>query len=80
MLSIQPPLDFRNGQGLVALSRVIAPGHAAAGYVNLAIYPATHRRTVKVQLFVDFIRKRFVGKPEWDQALSKIPSLAGLLR
>jgi DNA-binding transcriptional LysR family regulator len=46
----------------------------------LAIYPATHRRTVKVQLFVDFIRKRFVGKPEWNQAPSKIQSLAGLLR
>jgi DNA-binding transcriptional LysR family regulator len=45
----------------------------------LAIYPATHRRTIKVKLFVDFIRKRFSGKPEWDEALSKIPSLANLL-
>jgi DNA-binding transcriptional LysR family regulator len=38
----------------------------------LAIYPATHRRTVKVKLFVDFIRKRFSGKPEWDLALSSV--------
>ena len=46
----------------------------------LAIYSATHRRTVKVKLFVDLIRKRFFGKPEWDEALSKIPSLTALLR
>jgi len=46
----------------------------------LAIYPVTHRRTVKVKLFVEFIRKRFSGKPEWDKALSKIPSLTALIR
>lgn len=38
----------------------------------LAIYPETHRRTVKVKLFVDFIRKRFSGTPKWDRALEKI--------
>jgi DNA-binding transcriptional LysR family regulator len=45
----------------------------------LAIYPATHRRIVKVKLFVEFIRKRFSGKPVWDAALSKIPSLEAIL-
>jgi DNA-binding transcriptional LysR family regulator len=35
----------------------------------LAIYPVTHRRAVKVKLFVDFIAQRFAGEPVWDQAL-----------
>jgi DNA-binding transcriptional LysR family regulator len=35
----------------------------------LAIYPASHRRALKVKLFVDFIAKRFSGEPVWDQAL-----------
>jgi DNA-binding transcriptional LysR family regulator len=39
----------------------------------LAIYPTTHRGTVKVKLFVEFIRKRFSGEPEWDKALRGIP-------
>ena len=38
----------------------------------LAIYPTTHRGTIKVQLFVEFIRKRFSGEPEWDRALHGI--------
>jgi DNA-binding transcriptional LysR family regulator len=41
----------------------------------LAIYPATHRRTIRVKLFVDFIRRRFSGKPVWDAGLSQIPGL-----
>jgi DNA-binding transcriptional LysR family regulator len=35
----------------------------------LAIYPVTHRRALKVKLFVDFIAGRFAGEPVWDQAL-----------
>jgi DNA-binding transcriptional LysR family regulator len=35
----------------------------------LAIYPVTHRRAVKVKLFVDFITERFSGEPEWDRVL-----------
>jgi DNA-binding transcriptional LysR family regulator len=35
----------------------------------LAIYPATHRRALKVKLFVDFIAVRFSGEPEWDKSL-----------
>lgn len=37
----------------------------------LAIYPVTHRRAVKVRLFVDFIAQRFAGEPEWDVALRR---------
>jgi len=32
----------------------------------MAIYPVTHRRALKVNLFVDFISARFSGEPEWD--------------
>jgi hypothetical protein len=42
----------------------------------LAIYPTTHRGTVKVKLFVEFIRRRFSGEPEWDRALQGILGLA----
>jgi DNA-binding transcriptional LysR family regulator len=42
----------------------------------LAIYPTTHRGTVKVKIFVDFIRKRFAGEPEWDRALAHLPGFA----
>jgi DNA-binding transcriptional LysR family regulator len=43
----------------------------------LAIYPVTHRRALKVKLFVDFIAKRFSGEPEWDEALRKHIRLPG---
>ena len=42
----------------------------------LAIYPVTHRGTVKVKLFVEFIRKRFSGLPEWDRALQTVAGFA----
>jgi DNA-binding transcriptional LysR family regulator len=35
----------------------------------LAIYPVTHRRALKVELFVNFIAKRFAGELVWDRAL-----------
>lgn len=41
----------------------------------LAIYPTTHRGTVKVKLFIDFIRERFSGIPEWDRALQGVAGL-----
>jgi DNA-binding transcriptional LysR family regulator len=37
----------------------------------LAIYPVTHRRALKVKMFVDFIAQRFAGEPVWDQALRR---------
>ncbi|MGH8143563.1 MAG: LysR family transcriptional regulator [Steroidobacteraceae bacterium] len=46
----------------------------------LAIYPTTHRRTVKVKLFVDFVARQFSGEPEWDRALHAVPGLGPLLK
>lgn len=36
----------------------------------LAIYPPTHRRALKVQLLVDFVRQRFKEGPAWDRTLA----------
>jgi hypothetical protein len=38
-----------------------------------AVYPASHRSTAKVKLFLDFLRTRFPGEPQWDQALGLPP-------
>lgn len=35
----------------------------------LAIYPATHRRALKVKMFIEFITARFSGEPIWDRTL-----------
>ncbi len=42
----------------------------------LAIYPITHRRALKVRLFVEFITGRFSGEPSWDRALRDRASAA----
>jgi len=44
----------------------------------LAIYPATHRRALKVKLFVDFIAQRFSGVPEWDRSLGPLGAVVDL--
>jgi DNA-binding transcriptional LysR family regulator len=36
-----------------------------------AVYPATHRATVKVKRFVDFVADRFSGEPPWDVRLAE---------
>ena len=41
----------------------------------LAIYPATHRGSVKVKVFIDFLCKRFAGETPWDKALCDVPGL-----
>jgi hypothetical protein len=46
----------------------------------LAIYPSTHRGTIKVKLFIDFIRKRFSGRPEWDRAMLRVSALKALTK
>jgi DNA-binding transcriptional LysR family regulator len=38
----------------------------------LAIFPTTHRSTAKVKLFIEFIRNRFSGTPEWDLPLQEL--------
>ena len=44
----------------------------------LAIYPTTHRGAVKVKLFIEFIRKRFSGEPEWDRVLHGVAGMPKL--
>jgi DNA-binding transcriptional LysR family regulator len=41
-----------------------------------AIYPTTHRRAMKVKLFINFITERFSGEPEWDRSLRGAPEPA----
>jgi DNA-binding transcriptional LysR family regulator len=37
----------------------------------LAIYPETLRKSVKVSLFLDFIKQHFSGEMEWDRAFTR---------
>ncbi len=58
------------GEDLVSGSRVpLLSAYDLPPLDLFAIYPTTHRRAMKVKLFVDFISKRFSGEPEWDRAL-----------
>ena len=75
--------DFaRTGSGITCLPTLVCSDDLVSGALVpllmsydlpalelLAIYPTTHRGTIKVKLFVDFIRKRFSGEPEWDRPL-----------
>jgi DNA-binding transcriptional LysR family regulator len=63
--------DLLKGKLVVVLENYEVPP-----FELLAIYPATHRRTLKVKLFVEFIGKHFSGEPVWDQALRKHKALA----
>lgn len=44
-------------------------GYRLSSYWLTAVFPETHRHTLKVRLFVDFIQKRFRGEPHWDRVL-----------
>ncbi len=44
-------------------------GYRLSSYWLTAVYPATHRYSLKVKLFVDFIQHRFRGEPPWDRVL-----------
>ena len=44
-------------------------GYRLSSYWLTAVFPATHRYTLKVRLFVDFIQRKFRGEPHWDQVL-----------
>jgi DNA-binding transcriptional LysR family regulator len=59
--------DLLNGRLVVVLADYTLPTLEL-----LAIYPVTHRRAVKVKLFVDFIAHRFAGEPVWDLALCQL--------
>jgi DNA-binding transcriptional LysR family regulator len=44
-------------------------GYRLSSFWLSAVYPATHRYSVKVKLFVDFIQEKFAGEPPWDRVL-----------
>ncbi|RQS60967.1 LysR family transcriptional regulator [Burkholderia sp. Bp8963] len=50
------------------LARVL-PDYAAPPLWLSAVYPASHRSTTKVKVFVDFLRTRYAREPQWDKAL-----------
>jgi DNA-binding transcriptional LysR family regulator len=84
--------DFaRIGAGITCLPKLVCsddllsgalvpllPEHDMPPLELLAVYPATHRETVKVKLFIEFLRERFSGEPEWDSAMQKYVGLVSL--
>jgi DNA-binding transcriptional LysR family regulator len=80
-------LDFaRQGGGVVYLPTMVAApdllerrlervlsDYAAPPLWLSAVYPASHRATSKVKVFVDFLRTRYAREPQWDKALGIAP-------
>ena len=73
-----------SGAGVVCIPTIAAADELLAGRLTPVLYgyrlssfwltivfPRTHRDTLKVRLFADFIQNRFRGEPEWDQVLMK---------
>jgi len=85
--SVHLLLDFaRAGAGVAYLPTMVAapdlleqrlvrvlPEYAAPPLWLSAVYPASHRSTAKVKLFLDFLRTRFPSEPQWDKALGLPP-------
>ena len=85
--SVHLLLDFaRAGSGVAYLPTMVAapdllerrlvrvlPEYSAPPLWLSAVYPASHRSTAKVKLFLDFLRTRFPSEPQWDQALGLPP-------
>jgi len=38
-----------------------------------AVYPASHRTTARIRVFLDFMRTRFPSEPQWDKAVGLPP-------
>lgn len=86
--SVHLLLDFvRKGGGVCYLPTILAaplladgtlvqvlPEYAPPQLWLSAVYPASHRTTTKVKLFLDFICKRFPSEPAWDQAIPAPPA------
>lgn len=49
--------------------QMVLPEYRLSPLELLAIYPVTHRRALKVKLFVDYIAQRYSGDLPWDEAL-----------
>jgi DNA-binding transcriptional LysR family regulator len=71
-----------SGAGVVCIPTIAAADDILAGRLTPVLYgyrlssfwltvvfPETHRYTLKVRLFVDFIQNKFRGEPHWDQVL-----------
>lgn len=50
---------------------IILPEYKLRPLELLAIYPVTHRRALKVKLFVDYMAQRYSGNLPWDEALRR---------
>ena len=72
-----------SGAGVVCIPTIAAADDILAGRLTPVLYgyrlssfwltvvfPETHRYTLKVRLFVDFIQSKFRGEPHWDQVLT----------
>ncbi len=87
--SVHLLLEFaRAGAGVVYLPAMVAaadllerrlvrvlPQYSAPPLWLSAVYPASHRSTTKVKVFLDFLRTRFPSEPQWDRALDLAPLL-----
>jgi len=49
--------------------QVVLPEHRLSSFWLSAVYPATHRGTFKLRLFLDGVEGSFAGGPRWDQQL-----------
>ena len=84
--SVHLLLEFaRAGAGVVYLPAMVAapdllegklvrvlPEYSAPPLWLSAVYPAAHRTTAKVRVFLDFLRTRFPSEPQWDTALESL--------
>lgn len=55
------------------LSGRLAPvltDYPLASLTVLAVFPETHRHTLKVRLFIDYLLSIYAGEPEWDAKLA----------
>jgi DNA-binding transcriptional LysR family regulator len=77
----------RHGGGVAYLPTILAaPGLADGSLERVlpdysppqlwlsAVYPASHRSTTKVKVFLDFIAKRFPAEPAWDRGVTPPPA------
>jgi hypothetical protein len=51
--------------------QMVLPEYKLQPLELLAIYPVTHRRTLKVKLFVDYMVQRYSGDLPWDEMLRR---------
>ncbi|HET6439219.1 MAG TPA: LysR family transcriptional regulator [Anaeromyxobacter sp.] len=49
--------------------QVVLAGQRLSSFWLSAVYPATHRNTFKLRLFLDCVARAFSGGPRWDRAL-----------